>query len=93
VLYNSTGVAAGSANLTFDGTALTSYDLTVTNTFDLNGQKFYSHAADGFSVNENFNAGNASNTAYHFTSGDASRDIIFSLAKTSQFTNLSSSII
>jgi hypothetical protein len=54
----------------------------------LNGQIFYSHGADGFSVNENFNAGNANTTAYHFTSGDSNRDIMFSLAKTSNFTNM-----
>ena len=39
-------------------------------------------------MNEQFNAGNETTTAYHFTSGDPTRDIMFSLAKTSNFTNM-----
>jgi hypothetical protein len=88
VLYNSGGIAAGSSNLTFDGTQLTMYDALVTNTFNLSSQIFYSHGADGFSVNENYDAGNSSTTAYHFTSGDGGRDVMFSIAKTSNFTNM-----
>jgi hypothetical protein len=88
VLYNSGGAAAGSSNLTFDGTQLTMYDALVTNTFNLSSQIFYSHGADGFSVNENYDAGNSSTTAYHFTSGDGERDVMFSIAKTSNFTNM-----
>jgi hypothetical protein len=88
VLYNSSDTVAGSSNLTFDGTTLTAYNATVSNEFNLNSQIFYSHAADGFSVNENFNAGNSGVTAYHFTSGDAGRDVMFSIAKTGTFTNM-----
>ncbi|NDG64266.1 MAG: hypothetical protein EBY29_12505, partial [Planctomycetes bacterium] len=62
--------------------------MTVTNTFDLNGQRFYSHGSNGFSVNENFDAGNATTTAYHYTSGDSARNIMFSIAKTSDYTNM-----
>ena len=88
VIYNSAGSAVGSDNLIFDGSKLTGYNISVTNEFDLNGQIFYSHGDNGFSVNENFDAGNTSTTAYHFTSGDSSRDVIFSVAKTGNFTNL-----
>jgi hypothetical protein len=88
VLYNSEGAVAGSSNLTFDGTQITMYDAYVTNTFNLNSQIFYSHGANGFSVNENFDAGNETTTAYHFTSGDGGRDIMFSLAKSYNFTNM-----
>jgi hypothetical protein len=88
VLYNSGGAAAGSSNLTFNGTQLAIYDALVTNTFNLSSQIFYSHGTDGFSVNENYDAGNSSTTAYHFTSGNGSRDVMFSIAKTSNFTNM-----
>ena len=88
VIYNAEGVAAGSSNLTFDGSTVTGYNISVTNEFDLNGQRFYSHGADGFSVNENYDAGNENTTAYHFTSGSNTRDIVFSIAKTATFTNL-----
>jgi len=88
VLYNSGGTVAGSNNLTFDGSTVTGYNVTVSNEFNLSGQIFHSHGADGFSVNENFNAGNVATTAYHWTSGDAGRDIMFSIAKTGQFTNM-----
>jgi len=64
------------------------YDALVTNTFNLSSQIFYSHGADGFSVNENYDAGNESTTAYHFTSGDGGRDVMFSIAKTNNFTNM-----
>jgi hypothetical protein len=64
------------------------YNAVVTNTFNLNSQIFYSHGSNGFSVNENFDAGNSSTTAYHFTSGDGGRDVMFSIAKTSNFTNM-----
>ena len=101
IIFNNSNEATGSNELTFDaitstlssvnsnftGTT-TMYDSVVTNTFDLNGQTFYSHGADGFSVNENFDAGNSNVTAYHFTSGNASRDIMFSIAKTDNFTNM-----
>jgi hypothetical protein len=88
VLYNSGGVASGSENLIFDGATLTAYNAAVTNTFNLNSQIFYSHYADGFSVNEDYDAGNEAVTAYHFTSGDPARDIMFSIAKTARFTNM-----
>jgi len=56
-------------------------DLSATNEFSLGVQQFYSQGVNGFSVNENINTGNANTTAYHFSSGDAGRDIMFSLAK------------
>jgi hypothetical protein len=88
VLYYNADVIQGSEYLTYDGYELTTYNLTVNDVFNLNGQRFYSHGADGFSVNENFDAGNAETTAYHFTSGDANRNIMFSIAKTANFTNM-----
>ena len=60
----------------------------VSNTLNINSQIIYSYGADGFSVNEKFNAGNASTTAYHFTSGSTDRNIMFSIAKTANFTNM-----
>ena len=88
VLYNTGGEVAGSDNLTFDGTQLNMVDAYVSGTLNISSQIIYSHGADGFSVNENFNAGNATTTAYHFTSGNSERDIIFSIAKTGTFTNM-----
>jgi hypothetical protein len=57
----------------------------------LSGIKFFPHGEDGFSVNENVNTGRTSEpptTAYHFSSGSGDRDVIISLAKTNQTTQL-----
>jgi hypothetical protein len=57
----------------------------------LSGIQFFPHGEDGFSVNENVNTGRTSEpptTAYHFSSGSGDRDVIISLAKTGQTTQL-----
>ena len=80
--------ANAEANLTFDGSTLSTLNVEVNGQFSIGSQKFYAQGNDGFSVNENFNAGSATQTAYHFTSGDSSRDIVFDLAVTGQYTTM-----
>lgn len=58
-----------------------------TDSFAIDTQQFYANNY-GFSVNEDFESGNANTTAYHFTSGDISKDIMFSIAKTNSHTNM-----
>ena len=80
--------AQGEANLTFDGTTLSTQNVEVSGQFAIAQQRFYPQGEDGYSVNENFNAGNATTTTYHYTSGSASRNIMFSIAKTATYTNM-----
>jgi hypothetical protein len=88
VLYNSGGEAVGSENLIFDGSTLTAANLTVATLFDLSGQIFYSNAANGFSVNENNDAGGEAATAYRFASGSSDRNVIVCLGKTAEFNHV-----
>jgi hypothetical protein len=79
----------GSFTYLNDTQTLTVPNAYITNTFNLNSQIFYSHGADGFSVNENYNPSMSENqTAYHFTSGSEFRDIVFDLAKTNEYTTM-----
>ena len=80
--------AQGESNLTFDGSTLSTLNVEVNGQFAIGTQRFYAQGSDGFSVNENFNAGGATQTAYHYTSGDASRDIVFDLAVSGQYTTM-----
>lgn len=60
-----------------------------TGTLTIGSQIFYPQGNDGFSVNENFNVGNSTQTAYHYTSGNSARpSVVFSLARTGNFTNM-----
>lgn len=65
----------------------TAGELKSTGTFVIGTQQFFAQGSDGFSVNENFNAGNATVTAYHYTSGAGRNGIVFDTAVTGQFTN------
>jgi hypothetical protein len=99
-LLLSTGTSSNSAiaydNLNYDGTTLSApgiavSTLAVTGTFQFGTppQIFYPHGANGFSVNEDFDASNSSTqTAYHYTSGDQTRSIVFDLAVTNQYTTM-----
>jgi hypothetical protein len=99
-LLLSTGTSSNSAiaydNLNYDGTTLSApgiavSTLAVTGTFQFGTppQIFYPHGANGFSVNENFDASNsATQTAYHYTSGDQTRSIVFDIAVTNQYTTM-----
>jgi hypothetical protein len=99
-LLISTGTSSNSAiaydNLNYDGTTLSApgiavSTLAVTGTFQFGTppQIFYPHGANGFSVNENFDASNsATQTAYHYTSGDQTRSIVFDIAVTNQYTTM-----
>jgi hypothetical protein len=82
--------ANAETNLTFDGTTLSTLNVEVNGSFSIGQQVFYAHASDGFSVNENFNAAGTGNTqtAYHFTSGDQTRNVVFDLAVTDQYTTM-----
>jgi hypothetical protein len=83
-------------NLSFDtgDSRLTSYNATIPGnlqidtTLNLGQQVFYPHGSDGFSVNENFNAGTATQTAYHYTSGAGRDSIVFDIAVTGQYTTM-----
>ena len=68
------------------GNISTAGQLKTTGTFLIGTQEFYAQGSDGFSVNENFNAGNATVTAYHYTSGAGRNAIVFDTAVTGQFT-------
>ncbi len=71
------------------GISVSTLSVTGTFQFGLPPQTFYPHGANGFSVNENFDASNSSTqTAYHFTSGNISRNIVFDLAVTGQYTTM-----
>lgn len=67
--------------------SLTSGNLTLPGTLTLGAQIFYTQGNDGFSVNEDFNIGNATITGYHYTSGTSRNSVAFTLARTGQFTN------
>jgi hypothetical protein len=79
---------SGQFNYSISDQLLTAPNIYAVDTFHLDTQKFYTQGYDGFSVNENFNAGSNTLTAYHFTSGDASRNIVFDLAVTHQYTTM-----
>ena len=87
---SSTGtVTSGTASITGNvtgGNISTEGELKTTGTFLLGTQEFYPQGSDGFSVNENFNAGNATVTAYHYTSGAGRSAVVFDTAVTGQFT-------
>jgi len=84
--------AIGQENLTYDAEngLLTSSNVAVQNVLTLGQQPIYIHGADGFSFNENFDAGggNGTQSAYHFTSGSASKSVVFDLAVTTQYTTM-----
>jgi hypothetical protein len=87
----STNAATADADFTYDtGTdTLNAPNIYARDTFQLDTQTFYTHGNNGFSVNEDFDASNsATQTAYHFTSGSTSRNIVFDLAVTSQYTTM-----
>jgi hypothetical protein len=74
-------------------------NLYVPTTFNLgadhNAQIFYpqpggGNGSAGFSVNENFNAAGTegNQTAYHFTSGDPLKSIVFDIAVTDEYTTM-----
>ena len=83
--YNSTTTLFTASNIlaisSFTTSNIVAHDILATSTFSLGLQNFYSQGADGFSVNDNVNTGNETIKAYHFSSGDANRDIIVSLGK------------
>lgn len=54
--------------------------------FSLGNIDFYPQGNDGFSVNENFNAGGGDETAYHWTSGTGRGNLVFTTAISSEFT-------
>jgi hypothetical protein len=82
---NITGILGVSGNVT-GGNIATEGELKSTGTFLIGTQAFYPQGSDGFSVNENFNAGNSTVTAYHYTSGAGRDAIVFDTAVTGQFT-------
>lgn len=70
-------------------TQLTASNFLTNNSFRLGTQTFYPQTSNGFSVNENFDASNsATQTAYHFTSGDSNKSIVFDLAVTNRYTTM-----
>ena len=79
------GTVSATGNVT-GGNISTEGELKTTGTFLLGTQQFYPQGSDGFSVNENFNAGNATVTAYHYTSGAGRSAVVFDTAVTGQFT-------
>ena len=61
-------------------------NFTVDESLSIGQQIIYAQGANGFSVNENFDAGNSTVTAYHYTSGSGRNAIVFDTAVTGQFT-------
>jgi hypothetical protein len=80
-----TARVSASGNIT-GGNISTLGELKSTGTFLIGTQAFYPQGSDGFSVNENFNAGNSTITAYHYTSGTGRSAVVFDVAVTNQFT-------
>lgn len=63
-------------------------DGVFSDTFTIGSQIFYEQSTNGFSVNENFDASNSSTqTAYHYTSGSGRETVVFTVARTNNFTN------
>jgi len=87
---NGSNSAIGQSTLTYDENMLTTPGATVTDTFILGQQYIYPHSTNGFSVNENFDptGGGTSQTAYHFTSGDRNKNIVFDIAITEEYTTM-----
>ena len=79
------GIVTATGNIT-GGNIITTGELKSTGTFLIGTQAFYPQGSDGFSVNENFNAGNSTVTAYHYTSGTGRSAVVFDVAVTNQFT-------
>ena len=79
------GLISATGNIT-GGNISTLGELKSTGTFLIGTQAFYPQGSDGFSVNENFNAGNSTVTAYHYTSGTGRSAVVFDTAVTGQFT-------
>jgi hypothetical protein len=80
-----TGLIVATGNIT-GGNIATAGELKSTGTFVIGSQQFYPHGSNGFSVNENFDAGSSTETAYHFTSGAGRGNVVFTTAVSSQFT-------
>jgi hypothetical protein len=78
-------------NLNVPGTANIYTTLNLGNPTTETGQQvIYPHDNNGFSVNEDYNAAGAggTQTAYHFTSGDPTRNIVFDIAITGKYTTM-----
>jgi hypothetical protein len=79
VLINGTLTATGISG---------SFNIPDSSTLQVGSQIFYPQGNNGFSVNEDFDASNnSSQTAYHYTSGAGRSSVVFTLARTGQFTN------
>jgi len=87
-----TNAAIGQTDLTYDSESalLTTPNATISNVLTLGTQPIYIHGADGFSLNENYDptGGSGTQSAFHFTSGSPSKNIVFDIAITNEYTNM-----
>lgn len=68
------------------GNSIQTDNFQVDSSLSIGNQIIYAQGSNGFSVNENFDAGNSTVTAYHYTSGSGRNAIVFDTAVTGQFT-------